>query len=701
MTATLDALLNPRSIVFVGASADPKRIGGIPLHSTVSSGFGGTLYAINPKYDAIAGVPCFVSIDALPEAPDLAVLSLAAGAVLPTLEACAARGIPAAVVFASGFAETGAPEDIALQEALVAFVKRSGMAIAGPNSLGIVNLAKGICASFTSGFNEGAPDADLAIISQSGVMAGAVHRNGRAVGLSTRYLISTGNEACLGVPDYLESLIDDPDLRTTACYVEALRDGGRFLDIARRYREQGKLLTVLKVGRSARGAEAAMSHTAALAGNDTVYRTAFASAGVAMADDLLHLVDMAYLHRFGRVPKGRGAGIITVSGAAGVALADGFEDVGIAVPDLSADTEAKLADLVHASGRIHNPVDITANAINDASALTETIRTVAADPSVDIVVVCAVGSFLLKTIDVIGEAAKGMTKPIVLIDTHAMGMRDRVEATGIPYFDDMTRMVRALGTYAAWATTPVASGETAELPAVSARANAIIAEARAAGHRSLTEAAGKALLAEFGVPVVADRILTTRDAAVAAANAIGGTLVLKLVSPDVPHKTEVGGVKLNIAGGEAAGDAFDAILASAAQLKPDARIEGVSVQPQVTPVAELLVGCTRDPVFGWTVTIGFGGIWTELLADVVHRLAPVSVADAEAALRQLRAFKLLDGYRGTARGDIAAVAQAISALSNAVLALDDAVDEVEINPLIARPDGEGAIAADALVVLKP
>jgi acyl-CoA synthetase (NDP forming) len=689
---SLTALLKPRSIAIVGASATPTRVGGIPLNLLIEAGFK-KIFPINPKNQEIAGLTCYPDIESLPEVVDVVLLAISADDTLPYLERCHARGVKAAVVFAAGFAETQEAEGIARQAALKAFADRTGMRLAGPNCMGNANFVDGVFTTFGTSFRPGDPAGRTALLTQSGNMCATVYRMARRVGVAFSHVINTGNEADVEFSDYLQFLADDADTDSVLCYVEALRDGASFLKAAAAFRAKGKLLALYKVGASEKGADAARSHTAALAGNNKAYEAAFSLAGIAHAEDLATLTDLAYLHRFGKRIRGNACAIVSVSGAGGAILADALALRNADVPEFPADVQAQLRDRIPAYGMVSNPVDVTGNLVNNNDFLFDAMK-LAVDPkNVDVIIAFLPGYFLDRAVPQLERLAQSTDKGIVVVDTFATGNRAAVEAAGIAYFDDFDRAARAVALYGAWTTHVVADAPRNVL----ADGAPIHWPALPSGSGALSEIAGKQALAAFGVPVVEDVVVQSSNEACAAAQRLGYPLVLKLVSPDVAHKTEYGVIKLGLSNESAVFDAYEDVLAKAKAL-PNVRIDGITLEPMLPGGVELLVGVTRDAVFGWMLTVGLGGVWTELMQDVSHRLLPVDESGALDMLKSLKGFPLLDGFRGKPKADIAAAAKAIAALSTATLAADGRVREIEINPLLVLPAGQGAVAVDALVM---
>lgn len=692
----LTPLIDPRSIAIVGASNDMDRIGGLPIKLLIETGFE-AVFPVNPKYDRIGPFTCYKSIEDLPHKVDLVILAVGAQDTLALLEQAHAKGIRAAILFASGFAETGAAAAVAQQQALVDFAQRTGMAIAGPNCVGITNFTKGVFATFARNFVPGAPVGRTALVGQSGNLASAIYRLARRGGVTFSHAINTGNEACLDLSSYLSYLADGDAIDAVLCYIEALKDGPAFLAAARRLREQGRLLAVYKSGSSDKGAEATQSHTGSLAGDRAAYAAAFREGGVAVAEDLAHLADLAYMHRFAGRKMGRRCGIVSVSGGAGAIIADELYARGFEVPTLSDDVQAALHQFIPSYGMVANPVDLTGNVANDANHVPRALGAILDGGDIDVMMLYLGGRSLERSMPSLAGLMQATDKLVVLIDTFGSGRREEVEAIGIPYFEEISQAVRAVTSYGEWAlATPAAM--SAPHPVVR-EIRAMADSFTASGRSALSETESKQLLAVAGVPIVVAEVVQDPQEAARAAAAIGFPVVMKLVSADVAHKTELGVVLLGIEDEAGVREGFATIMERARTGAPQARIDGVTVEPMIADGHELLVGAVRDPVFGWLLTVGMGGVMTELIGDVAHALLPVDASGAEALLRSLKTFALLDGYRGTPRCDVAAAAQAIANLSHAVLSFGPAVRECEINPLLVRGEGQGALAADALIIL--
>ena len=685
---SLEPLLRPRSIAVIGASDNPKRIGGVPVDLLIRANFG-KLYPVNPKNETVQGLKAFAEIEQVPEVVDLVIIALSADATLPMLERCHALGIPAALVFASGYAETNEPEGAAKQAALVEFNQRTDMKVAGPNCMGNANFTDAIFTTFGQSFQPGEPAGNTALLTQSGNMCATVYRMARRAGVTFSQVINTGNEASVDFSDYLDYLASDAATTSAVCYIEELRDGPKFLNAAAKFRAAGKLLAVYKVGASEKGAEATRSHTAALAGDSAAYDAAFARAGVARASELSGLADLAYIHSLGAKIGGGNCAVLSISGAAGAILADALALAGGDTPTLPQAVQDKLTAQIPGHSMVSNPIDLTGNIVNSNDFLSECIKLAASPDDIDVVLLYLPGNFLAQALDQVEKAAAESSKAFIVIDTFAMADQERLAARGIGYFDDFDRAARAVCAYGKWKKSGAAN--------LSATPTSVTWPIFPADRNALSETESKDALAAFGLPVVHDALVQTAGEAHAAAETVGFPLVAKLVSPDVAHKTEHGLIRLGITDADGAVAAFEAMMAKARSM--NVHIEGVTLEPMLQGGVEILAGVTRDPVFGWMLTVGLGGVWTELMKDACHSLLPVDAAGAESMLRSLKGFKLLDGYRGAPKADVAAAAQAIAALGKAVLAGGERLREVEINPLLVLPEGRGAIAVDALVLL--
>lgn len=704
--ADLEPLINPASIAILGASADPSRVGGLPLHLLLQHKFAGAIYPINPKYPDISGLTCYPDIESLPGPVDLIALAVGARDVVTQLRRAAEKGIRSAVVFASGFAETNEADGRLLQDEFEACVKEIGIPVAGPNCMGFANLKSHAYTAFASVFRDFEPpqtDHSVALVTQSGNVCSAVYAAGLKRGAKFSAVINTGNEAGIEFSQYLEYFAEQPDIRCIAGYVEGLRDGERFRRVAGRLQRDGRPLIILKIGDTEKGAEAAASHTASLAGSQAVYRAVFDDHNVMTAHDLAHTADLIYLSGLRPNRAGRQIAILTISGALGALLSDKFVQAGCEVPTLPTDVQAVLRSGIPDFGMVANPVDLTGSVVNQHHFMGQALAALEACEAIDTIVVYAPGALLQKLSPALVEAAATSRKLIAAIDTLVAKTRGELEAAGIPVFDDTARAVAALSTFAKWSERGRAEAVASDgsRPRAKRPASAVVAAVRKSGRTAIDEVEGKRLLAEYGVAVTPERAARTAEEAVAAARDLGWPVVVKVLSAEILHKSDCDGVRLNLATEEEVRQAFSAVTDAAARAYPRAAISGVVVQRQEPPGTEVLLGVTRDPVFGPVMTVGLGGIFTEILQDIEHRTLPIDAGRAEAMLRRLKAFPLLDGARGRPKRDVAALCRAMAALSDAVLANEAELAEIEVNPFVVREAGAGAVALDCLAVLRP
>ncbi|MDP9915854.1 acyl-CoA synthetase (NDP forming) [Variovorax boronicumulans] len=688
----LEPLLNPASIAVVGASGNAARIGGMPLAHLTKFGYRGAIYPINPKYEEVFGLRCWPDLEALPAAPDLVVLALAAAEVTPMLKRCQARGVRAVIVYAAGFAEAG-DAGAALQAELEAFVATTDMVVAGPNAMGFANLNTQAHTNFASVFNT-APmqqgPGRVSLLTQSGNVCAAVYAIARRLGVDFSHFINTGNEACVDFAQYLEYLAQDDATDLGIGYIEELRDGPRFMEAAAEFVRRDKLLILYKAGETEKGSEAVRSHTSALAGDQQIYQAAFRQLNIIQSHDFAQMAQLAHLAGYRHRSAGKRVAIITISGALGAILADKFIGQGLDVPTLPQPLQDQLRAGIPDYGMVSNPVDVTGNVVNDPGFVRTAMEALAVSDAIDAIVVYAPGYMLDRMADDLCAVAEKHPRLIVAIDTGAAKTRDQLRAGGVPVFEDIGVAVSALSPFLLW------QERRKHNPWLQVRSQPAPARATLAGRAD--EHTTKRYLAEFGVQPVDEAVARTADEAAAVAERLGFPVVLKVLSADIAHKTEAGGVRLRLGNAKEVRKAFDEVMASARAYAPTAQIDGALLQKMEAGQVELILGATRDPVFGMTLTVGLGGVLTELYKDVSHRVLPVDEAMARDMLGELKAFPLLTGYRGRPLGDVEAACRAIAGFSRAVLALQEQADEVEVNPLLVKEQGQGVRALDALVL---
>ncbi|BCH28934.1 6-carboxyhexanoate--CoA ligase [Mesorhizobium sp. L-8-10] len=693
----LDAVLEPRSIAIVGASQDPTKIGGRPVQLLRKHGYAGPIFPVNPRAAEVQGLPAFASVADLPQAADLAVIAVPAEAAPQAVQDCANRGVRAAVVLSSGFSELG-QKGADLQRRLGDIAARTGIRLVGPNCLGTVGVADRAIATFSIVLESEMPSpGPLAIVSQSGNLGSFTMRLAMERGIGVSRFMTTGNECDLDIADGLAWLAGDPATRVILCCMETCRDSAKLVAALDAARKAGKPVVVLKIGSSDVGQAAAASHTGALAGSDAVFDAVFERHGairVRSIEQLMNVGHAATVLLPGGLPKGKRVALITASGGFGVMMADAASAAGLAVPRLSEAAQQSVLSVVpYASAR--NPVDTTAQVSSRPEIMEEVLRAVLADETCDAAMLLLSSSLHLPRLrTVYMEALRRLRAalPDRLLMLVVKGPADAVEelnAMGYPTVDGIDAACATLASLAA-----MGQASTAPLPSEPDPIDLPQLRPEALAH----EHGAKAALAEAGLPVLREHMVADVDAAVAAANDVGYPVVIKIVSPDLPHKTEVGGVVVGIAGEPEMHEAYASMMASVRARAPGARLEGVLVAPMVSGGVELILGTKNDPIFGPVVVAGMGGIYAEIMQDVALRTAPVDRATALEMLRSLRVYKMLDGARGRPKADIAAAADAIVALSRFAGHHRDVIGEIDVNPLVVLPEAQGAVALDALIV---
>lgn len=693
----LESLFKPRSIAIFGASDDVTKIGGRPLQFLQKYGYRGAIYPVNRKGGTVQSLPAYASVADLPQVPELAVMAVPPEAVLAAVKDCAARGVRAAVILSSGFSEMGEAGS-RLQAEIGAVAKASGMRVVGPNCLGSIGVADKSIATFSVALEAAFPAAGpVGIVSQSGNLGSYTMRLAAERGIGISRLLTTGNECDVDIADGIASLATDPATLVILCCMETCRDAAKLVRALAMAREAGKPVVVLKVGVSAAGSAAAASHTGALAGSDAVFDVVLRNAGALRVPSIEQLLDVGHAVSVvgaARAPKGPRVALVTASGGFGVLMADAASAQGLELPPLSAAAQQRIvAALPYASPA--NPVDMTAQVSSRPELLVQVLSAVVEDAGCDAVILQSAYAFQMPRLRDVYMAALDQVRrahPSRLVLLCCKAPRDTVAQLNEMGFATVETIDAACATLAALVRLGTREAPRAEAAAAPEPHEALPPEAFA------NEASAKAALARAGIPVLKEVTATGWHEALAAARDIGFPLVLKIVSPDIAHKTEVGGVVVGVRSEAQLRDAYDAMLARVAQKAPGARIAGVLVAQMAQGGTELIVGTTRDPVFGPVVMVGLGGIFAEVLRDVALQVAPVSEAQALRMLRSLKAFALLDGARGRPKADVAAAARAVAALSRFAARHARQVAEIDINPLVVLDHGQGAFALDALLV---
>ncbi|MGZ8212006.1 MAG: acetate--CoA ligase family protein [Burkholderiales bacterium] len=690
----LHDLLNPRAIAIVGASPEERRPGGQPLHALTHYGYAGKIFAVNPRRSEINGIRCYPDVKALPAPVDLAVIALPAREVAGVIEQCGEAGIRNAVILSAGFREIG-QAGAEIQRALDSALARSRVRAVGPNCVGVLNLRDRVFAGFGAGFRQ--PHwkrGPVAMISQSGGFAYSIVGFCQEAGVGVDFMISTGNEADLGVLDFVEHFLADDEIRLVAVYLEGLNDGRRLRALGRKALEARKPIAVWKVGNTAVGQRAAHSHTANLTEEYDFYRDAFREGGFIEVREVYDLIDAAKAFGAGKTPRGRRVAIVTTSGGAGVLLADRCEELRLTLPALAPESTAELARLTPAFGSLANPIDLTATLAQKEPEFSQAGRIVAEDANVDVAILRSFpGGDATVWAEHLAAYSKTCLKPLLVslsgTPAQSSAWAPMLEAGGVPCFEVPSRAAQAAAMLCEFAER--------------ASASASIEEARAIGPvplrfpesgAGLDEIEAKGCLNAYGISTPRRAFV---DAAVSDAMPLDlrFPVAVKVVSPDIVHKTEAGGVRVSIERQDV-GRTIEEMRAAVQSRAPQAELRGFVIEEMAAGI-EMIVGAINNPSFGPLVLVGMGGVQAEVLRDVVRHYAPVSVSQAHAMVNALKGARLLRGYRGQPPVDLDALAQAIHRLSLLISDHEREIAEVEVNPLLVSP--AGAIAVDAVIRL--
>lgn len=690
----IERLIRPRSVAIIGASADPGKTSGRPVSYLRKHGFAGAIYPVNPKVADIGGLACYADVASLPDVPDVGLVLLGAERAHIAVRELSEKGAAAAIVLASGYTEAGA-EGAARQKQLMEAA--GSMRLLGPNTIGLVNLTDNIVLSASGALAmDHFPLGAIGLVSQSGGILGALLSRAAARGVGLSKLVSTSNEADLELADFIDFLAGDSATRVIALYIEAIRNPLRFRAAVLKARAAGKPVVAFKIGRSEAGAKAAVSHTGALAGSDHMYDALFGQLGVIRAKTFDDLLDISAALGVERKLSGRRVAILTSTGGAGTIVSDSLGVAGFATPAPDAETAVQLRSLQSGSHAAldRNPIDVTLAGLQP-DLLRAAIRILLASPSYDALTIIvgssAVGSPTLMA-DAIHDCLPMSDKPVIAyVSPHAPDVVSVLTRRGVPAYTSAESCAAALdGLLRAGTPEQVQTSGPIE-PAV---------DISSFPSGSLDEAQAKALFARFGVPVVAEQVVATSGEAEQAARDFGGRVVLKVLSREIAHKSDVGGVAVNLTA-ETVGGRLT-VMAEEVEARTGMRAERFLVQEMISGGVEIILGMHRDPL-GTAILLGMGGVAAELLKDTTMRLLPpeggLDLSEARAMARDLVTWPLLDGFRGRPKCDVEALARAIVAFSRMVAQLGDRLIEAEINPVFVLPAGQGVKAADGLVVL--
>ena len=667
-TTTLDAVFRPRSVAVIGASTVPGKLGHDILHNLIHAGFPGPIYPINPKADEVLGLPAFKQIADVPSPPDLAVVVIPAQAVAGAIEQCGEKGVKAAIVITGGFAEAG-EEGEKLQEELVQTARRSRVRLIGPNCQGVNNPHHKLCASWPLLTTPGR----MAFISQSGTVGAALMDWASQEQLGVSAFVSLGNRADIDEADAIDYFNEDPHTRVIALYLEGVKRPIYFQDALAGAK---KPVVILKAGRTAQGRLAAESHTKSLAGSDAVYEAIFRKYKVHRAETIEELYDFAKILAYYPKPSGRRLLNITSSGGAAILAIDAAEKLGFEVPPPSTELKAKLQEIVPAHGTVGNPVDLTGDVMSDPGLF---VRVIAAARKDYDNLVLIFGDPIPKASQIV---TPGLHELVIFMGGADVERQEvpLMHQRGVPVFPTPERALAALHQFFRFEPVPEIAHDDIIPPA-------------APGLTLVPPGETVALLARFGIPVAACPLATTADEAVALAAEFGGPVALKIASPDLPHKTDVGGVRLHLTTEAEIREELDDLFKTVLLHAPNARLDGVTVSPMAKPGGlEVIVGVFTDPQYGATMMVGLGGIFTEIYHDVQFCLLPAREEEFRQMIRSIRGYPLLSGARGQAPKDEEALVEIMKALARLATA-NPQLDQIELNPLLVYERGVFAVDA--------
>lgn len=698
--ASIHKMLNPRSIAIVGAT--PRlQYGGRFLAAALKAKDRVRVYAVNPRYNEIMDVRSYPSVTDLPEAPDVVGIVVPYDQVFDVLQESHRKGAGSAIVISAGFAERGVEDRRGLQEKLGAFAHSSGMRISGPNCLGLANVTRDIWATSSSRGASGL-SGPIGLVCQSGATAfGPFLVRAVENGIGFSYIISTGNEADLDFTDFARYLLDDPDTRVIAGFVEGFKSAEKFLEVAKLAAERGKPIVLIKIGRSELGARAARSHTAALTGMDARYDAIFAQYGVVRVQDYDELLEVSHLLAHTAKPSVPGIAVVSHSGGISSLTADLCGQAGLDLPPLGDTARDGINAILKGFGWAANPSDVTGFA--NSESFPEIMEQMINDRQIGTLVVASAGADS-QAQQVISQRDRS-DKGVVFLWTGSRGDKAglaQLKSARIPVFytpDKLARGLRDRLAYHTWRERRLADGFATVPPRTAAQEQAI-AQARGLGRPTLSESESKLLLASWGVASARERLITSAEAAVEAAGQLGFPVALKIDSPDILHKTEAGVVQLNLVDAAQVRAAYANVMARARAHAPQATISGVSVQEMVAQGVEVIVGVSYDQQLGPILLFGTGGVMVEVYNDVALRRCPVTRSEAQAMIAEVKGTRLLQGFRGRPAADVDALADALVRVSQLAMHFEGRLAELDINPLMVLPTGKGVKAADALVVLR-
>ncbi len=697
----LEAVFSPRSVAVVGASPDERKLGHTVFRNIVDNGYQGALYPIHPTATDVLGYPVYASISAIPDVPELVVIVVPPDPALAVAEECGQRGVRALIVITAGFKEVGG-DGHERERKLLDIVRRYDMRMVGPNCLGVIDNITHLNASFAALMPL---PGNIAFMSQSGAICTAILDWSVAEGIGFSRFVSLGNKADVDEVALLQAWNNDPQSQVILAYLEGISDGERFVEVAREVTKQTPVIAI-KSGTTAAGSRAISSHTGSLAGSEQAYAAAFAQSGILRADTMQDVFDQALIFAYQPLITGNRIAIVTNAGGPGILATDAIEREGLELARFDPATIQGLQAKLPPTANVLNPIDIIGDAKSDRYHIG--ISAALADPNVDGVLVLftpQAGSEIETTAQFIADLAEAQPEPRKPVVTSFMGeyslkpALDLLNARRIPVYPFPERAVSALKAMVAhrqWRERPAGTYKSFEVD--TARVRQVFDDVRALGRLELGELEARDVMEAYGMRLPQSQLARSPEEAVEIANRIGYPVVMKISSPDILHKSDIGGVRVGVATAADVRDVFELIDYRARRYQPNADIRGVLVQQQAPRGRECLVGVSRDPQFGPLVAFGMGGIYVEVLKDVAFRLAPLSHEEAEEQMRSIRSFPILAGVRGQAPADMPSIVDTLLRTSQLVGDFPEIV-EMDINPLMVYDQGEGAMVLDARIIL--
>ncbi|MBN1423976.1 acetate--CoA ligase [Candidatus Fermentibacteria bacterium] len=694
----LDALFSPQAVAVVGASTDPTKLGHMVLDNIIKYGYQGEVHPINPKADEILGRTCYATVKDVPGPVDLAVIVVPNKFVAGVMNDCGEKGVGAAIVITAGFREAG-PEGREMEQAVIEIARKYDIRVVGPNCLGVIDTHSALNASFAARMPD---EGKISFMSQSGALCTGILDWAALNGLGFSSFVSLGNKGDLNETDFLEVWRDDPNTSVVMAYLEGVVDGDAFMEAARRLTKVKPFICV-KSGTTSAGSRAVSSHTGTLAGSDSAYDAAFKQAGILRARSVSELFAYSTALAYQPLPKGRRVAIITNAGGPGIMATDACEKGGLQLATLSQETVDYLYEVLPPAANHYNPIDVLGDALSDR--YEQALEAALKDPGVDAIIFLLTPQAMTEianTAKAIVRISKNHDKPVLAC---FMGGKDiaagnKILGAGhIPFYDfpeDAADALRAMVQQQEWISTE--HEEPVNMAADRERAAMALLAAQKAGRLKLNEMEARQIVAAYGLPLPQSQLAFSGDQAAQFAAEIGYPVVMKIISPDILHKSDMGGVVVGIKDEKEARQAYQDILLRARRYMPDADIWGVAVQEMVAKGKEIILGVTKDPTFGHMVMFGLGGIYVEVLKDVQFAIAPITPPQAREMITSLRSYPLLAGVRGEPPSDMEAMVECLLRVSQMVTDLPQIV-ELDINPLFVYEKGQGVMAVDARIVI--